>query len=399
MGLLSGRGPEVGGQVRFGDDDLLTLSEAQLRERRGRDLGMVFQDPLSSLDPRQSVESLLTEGLRAHGLSGGAGADRARLAELMDAVGLPAGALRRYPHAYSGGQRQRIGIARALCVEPDLIVADEPVSALDVSVQAQVLNVLSRLQRELGLTYLVIAHDLAVVRHVSDRVGVMYLGGIVEEAVARTRRSRTTANGSCSPATCPHRPLRRRAAGSTPAAPGARTTGATPSVRSCAFPKVRGPSTGWHVTTPRPSGTAGSPGTRCRSRPSTRCSVPAPRPGSRRITHRVPGPLTPGRPPTPRARSRTNVTLVALNATKATLVPKPARQNPRPTRPALASWWASVTFVALNATNATLVRVRARERQRMARLIAETTPFRDALVMLLSIPTPQKTLPSTAHST
>jgi peptide/nickel transport system ATP-binding protein len=139
---------------------------------------------MSSLDPRQSVESLLIEGMKAHGLSKGPEADHARLRELVDAVGLPAGALRRYPHEFSGGQRQRIGIARALCVEPDLIVADEPVSALDVSVQAQVLNLLSRLQRELGLTYLVIAHDLAVVRHVSDRVGVMYLGGIVEEAPA-----------------------------------------------------------------------------------------------------------------------------------------------------------------------------------------------------------------------
>ncbi|MBW0104294.1 ABC transporter ATP-binding protein [Pseudonocardia sp. KRD291] len=171
------------GSVLFDGTDVATLKGEPLRRMRRR-FQMVFQDPLSSLDPRQSVESLLTEGLRAHGLSRGGEADRARLTELMDAVGLPSGALRRYPHEFSGGQRQRIGIARALCVEPDLIVADEPVSALDVSVQAQVLNLLSRLQRELGLTYLVIAHDLAVVRHVSDRVGVMYLGGIVEEAPA-----------------------------------------------------------------------------------------------------------------------------------------------------------------------------------------------------------------------
>jgi peptide/nickel transport system ATP-binding protein len=169
------------GQVLFDGQDIAPLQGEELRRMRRR-FQMVFQDPMSSLDPRQSVESMLTEGLKAHGLSKGAKADGGRLRALVDSVGLPAAALRRYPHEFSGGQRQRIGIARALCVEPDLIVADEPVSALDVSVQAQVLNLLDRLQAELGLTYLVIAHDLAVVRHVSDRVGVMYLGGLVEEA-------------------------------------------------------------------------------------------------------------------------------------------------------------------------------------------------------------------------
>jgi len=169
------------GQVLFDGQDIAPLQGEELRRMRRR-FQMVFQDPMSSLDPRQSVESMLTEGLKAHGLSTGAKADGGRLRALVDSVGLPAAALRRYPHEFSGGQRQRIGIARALCVEPDLIVADEPVSALDVSVQAQVLNLLDRLQAELGLTYLVIAHDLAVVRHVSDRVGVMYLGGLVEEA-------------------------------------------------------------------------------------------------------------------------------------------------------------------------------------------------------------------------
>jgi peptide/nickel transport system ATP-binding protein len=145
---------------------------------------MVFQDPMSSLDPRQSVESILVEGLHAHGLDKDKVATHKRLRSLLSSVGLPSTSLRKYPHEFSGGQRQRIGIARALAVEPDLIIADEPVSALDVSVQAQVVNLLEDLQEEFGLTYLVIAHDLAVVRHISDRVGVMYLGGLVEEATS-----------------------------------------------------------------------------------------------------------------------------------------------------------------------------------------------------------------------
>ena len=182
------------GRVVIDGVDVATLSGEALRRMRRR-MQMVFQDPLSSLNPRQSVRSMLLEGLRAHGLDtersasgtsirADATATAARLRELLDQVGLPASALRRYPHEFSGGQRQRLGIARALVVEPDLVVADEPVSALDVSVQAQVLNLLGDLQDSLGLTYLVIAHDLAVVRHVADRVGVMYLGGIVEEAPA-----------------------------------------------------------------------------------------------------------------------------------------------------------------------------------------------------------------------
>lgn len=171
------------GRVVFDGTDLAELKGEPLRRMRRR-MQLVFQDPLSSLDPRQSVQSLLVEGLRAHDLDRGAEPTAARLRELLDAVGLPGSALRRYPHEFSGGQRQRIGIARALTVEPDLIVADEPVSALDVSVQAQVLNLLADLQAQFGLTYLVIAHDLAVVRHIADRVAVMYLGGIVEEADA-----------------------------------------------------------------------------------------------------------------------------------------------------------------------------------------------------------------------
>jgi peptide/nickel transport system ATP-binding protein len=169
------------GRMVFDGTDVTTLRGEELRKSRRR-MQMVFQDPLSSLDPRQSVESLLVEGMRAHGLDKGRESTRKTLLELLAAVGLPAGSLRKYPHEFSGGQRQRIGIARALALRPDLIIADEPVSALDVSVQAQVINLLEELQEQFGLTYLVIAHDLAVVKHISDRVGVMYLGGLVEEA-------------------------------------------------------------------------------------------------------------------------------------------------------------------------------------------------------------------------
>ena len=171
------------GSVTLGGVDLATLKGEDLRRQR-RHMQMVFQDPLGSLDPRQTVEQLLLEGMQAHGLASDKKGARDRLVELLDAVGLPASALSKYPHEFSGGQRQRVGIARALSVDPELIVADEPVSALDVSVQAQVINLLQDLQEEFGLTYLVIAHDLAVVRHISDRIGVMYLGALVEEAEA-----------------------------------------------------------------------------------------------------------------------------------------------------------------------------------------------------------------------
>ncbi|MDO5676432.1 MAG: ABC transporter ATP-binding protein [Propionibacteriaceae bacterium] len=174
--------PLTAGEVLFDGVDLASLKGEKLRTQR-RHMQMVFQDPLGSLDPRQTVEQLLMEGLNAHGLAKGNDA-RQRLADLLAAVGMPRTALGKYPHEFSGGQRQRIGIARALSVDPQLIVADEPVSALDVSVQAQVINLLEDLQEQFGLTYLLIAHDLAVVRHISDRIGVMYLGSIVEEADA-----------------------------------------------------------------------------------------------------------------------------------------------------------------------------------------------------------------------
>lgn len=175
--------PPTEGTVTFDGQPISTLKGEELRRRR-KDLQMVFQDPMGSLDPRQSVEALLVEGMKAHGIVKDAKEAQPRLRQLLADVGLPTAALKKYPHEFSGGQRQRIGIARALSVNPELIVADEPVSALDVSVQAQVINLMSDLQEEYGLTYLVIAHDLAVVRHISDRVGVMYLGGLVEEAPA-----------------------------------------------------------------------------------------------------------------------------------------------------------------------------------------------------------------------
>ncbi|MGY0231221.1 ABC transporter ATP-binding protein [Longispora urticae] len=176
--------PVTAGRVVFDGVDVAALHGEALRKSRRR-MQMIFQDPMSSLDPRQNVESILTEGLVAHGIGANSAERRAKVMETLDAVGLPRWAMSRYPHEFSGGQRQRIGIARALVLGPDLIVADEPVSALDVSIQAQVINLLEELQGELGLTYLVIAHDLAVVKHISDIVGVMYLGGLVEEASSR----------------------------------------------------------------------------------------------------------------------------------------------------------------------------------------------------------------------
>ena len=170
------------GRILFEGDDISSLSQKQMQKLRGR-MQMIFQDPYSSLNPRQSVGNLISEPLKIHGISSGDKA-RARAEELLEIVGLPKSATARYPHEFSGGQRQRIGLARSLALNPDLIVADEPVSALDVSIQAQMINLLEELQEEFDLTYLFIAHDLAVVRHISDRVAVMYLGKIVEVANA-----------------------------------------------------------------------------------------------------------------------------------------------------------------------------------------------------------------------
>ena len=172
------------GTVTMDGVDVLALKGEALRRQR-RQMQMVFQDPMSSLDPRQNVESILAEPLHTHNIVRGSAARLARVRELLDTVGLPANSVSRYPHEFSGGQRQRIGIARAIALEPELIIADEPVSALDVSIQAQIVNLLEELQERLGLTYLVIAHDLAVVRHISDVVGVMYLGVVVEQTSSR----------------------------------------------------------------------------------------------------------------------------------------------------------------------------------------------------------------------
>ncbi|GAB3997191.1 ATP-binding cassette domain-containing protein [Glycomyces albus] len=233
----------TGGSVRLGDTDVTSLRGDGLRRFRSK-MQMVFQDPLGSLNPRHNVEMLLAEPLRVHRINDRS--EQRRLAEeTLDAVGLPTSVLERYPHEFSGGQRQRLGIARALMLRPDLIVCDEPVSALDVSIQAQVMNLLDELQGEFGLTYMVIAHDLAVVRHLSDRVGVMYLGKIVEEADSEEiyenpRHPYTKALLSAVPQPDPEieanreriilkgdlrpRPTRPRAAASAPGAHGPRTS-------------------------------------------------------------------------------------------------------------------------------------------------------------------------------
>jgi ABC-type oligopeptide transport system ATPase subunit len=220
------------GKIVFKGEDITGYSRAQMRPIR-QQMQIIFQDPYSSLNPRMSVEDIVGEPLHVHGLWREQG--HARVAELLDIVGLSPEHGKRYPHEFSGGQRQRIGVARALALNPQLIILDEPVSALDVSIQAQIVNLLKRLQDEFDLAYLFIAHDLSVVRHISDRVAVMYLGKIVRPATTTTpTRCRPTpirrrccprcpcptrtraaiANASSSKATCRARPTRRADAGS-----------------------------------------------------------------------------------------------------------------------------------------------------------------------------------------
>jgi oligopeptide transport system ATP-binding protein len=173
------------GEIWFEGRDVTALTGEALRALC-RDMQIIFQDPFASLNPRMTVGAIIGEALTIHGLADSRKAFEERVVHLLETVGLQAHHMRRYPHEFSGGQRQRIGIARALAVEPKLIICDEPVSALDVSIQAQVINLLEDLQQEFGLTYLFIAHDLSVVAHISTRVAVMYLGRIVEIAPART---------------------------------------------------------------------------------------------------------------------------------------------------------------------------------------------------------------------
>ena len=170
----------TGGEVLFEGKNMTTANKVELRRMR-RDIQIIFQDPYASLDPRQRVGDMLTEPLTIHGLARGEAAKR-RVLELLELVGLPADSVRKFPHEFSGGQRQRLCIARALAVDPKLIVCDECVSALDVSIQAQIINLLMKLQRQLGIALVFVSHDLRVVRHISTNVAVMYLGRVVEYA-------------------------------------------------------------------------------------------------------------------------------------------------------------------------------------------------------------------------
>ncbi|MCZ7646367.1 MAG: ABC transporter ATP-binding protein [Planctomycetota bacterium] len=211
------------GSVLFRGQDIADLNGDALRPFR-REMQIIFQDPFSSLNPRMTVEQIIGEGLYVHGLGGSARERRATVLDLLQRVGLPPRAIERYPHEFSGGQRQRIGIARALAVNPAFIVCDEPVSALDVSIQAQIINLLMDLQAERNISYLFIAHDLSVVEHISTRVAVMYLGHIVEYAQTKDlygdpRHPYTRALLSAIPKRAPEEVKSRQVLGGEPPSP------------------------------------------------------------------------------------------------------------------------------------------------------------------------------------
>ena len=218
------------GSVKFEGQELSTMAGNDLRQMRRR-MQIIFQDPFASLNPRMTVGSIVSEPLQIHKIYSNKKERQQYVEQLMEKVGLNPYFINRYPHEFSGGQRQRIGIARALALEPSFIVADEPISALDVSIQAQVVNLMEELQDELNLTYLFIAHDLSMVRHICDRVAVMYLGKSTRIRSIPTRRrcfqpcpcpiqpSRKIASASSSPVICPTRPVRRSVATSTRAVP------------------------------------------------------------------------------------------------------------------------------------------------------------------------------------
>ena len=210
--LLTGLIPPTAGQISYAGKDLSLLDRGGIARFR-REVQMIFQDPFSSLNPRMRVSEILAEPLVIHRI-GSAEQRRERVAWLMERVGLSAGQLSRFPHEFSGGQRQRIGIARALAVSPKLIIADEPVSALDLSIQAQIINLLQEVKEELGLSFLFITHDLSVLRHLSDRVAIMYLGRIVEsgsrgDVLDRPRHPYTEALLSAIPSIDPEKRRRR----------------------------------------------------------------------------------------------------------------------------------------------------------------------------------------------